>query len=56
MRVVRIIFFLLIVFLSLPEMMIGFPSLWNAVRIHVSDVWYVRHDYLGDALFMLIPG
>ncbi len=56
MRVVRIIFFVLIVFLSLPEMAIGFPSLVNAVRVHTSDAFYVRHDYLGDALFMLIPG
>ncbi len=55
MRVVRIIFFCLIVLLSLPEMAIGVPSLANAVRAH-GDVWSVRHDYLGDALFTLIPG
>ena len=55
MRVMRIIFFALIVFLSLPEMMIGIPSLYYALRAH-GDVWSVHHDYLGDALFMLIPG
>jgi hypothetical protein len=55
MRVMRIIFFLLIVFLALPEMRIGIPSLAYAVRAH-GDVWSIRHNYVGDALFVLIPG
>jgi hypothetical protein len=54
-RVVRLIFFLLIVFLALPEFTLGFRSLANGMRAH-GDVWSVRHDYLGDAVITLIAG
>ena len=55
MKVVRIIFFCLIIFLALPEMIIGFPSLADGFRAY-GDTWSVRHSYFGDALFMLVPG
>ncbi len=55
MRVMRIIFFCLIVFLALPELTIGTVSLANALRAH-GEVWSVHHDYFGDALVTLIPG
>jgi hypothetical protein len=54
-KAVRIIFFLLIVFLAMPEFVLGVPSLVNGIRAH-GDVWSVRHDYFGDAAFTLIAG
>jgi len=55
MKVLRIIFFLLIVFLAMPELVLGVPSLMNGIRAH-GDVWSVRHDYFGDAAITLIAG
>ncbi len=55
MRVMRIIFFCLIVFLALPELAIGTGSLANALRAR-GDVWSVHQDYVTDALVALIPG
>jgi hypothetical protein len=55
MKVVRIIFFCLIVFLALPEFVLGGPSLVNGIRAH-GDVWSVRHDYFSDAAITLIAG
>src|SRR5437870_4522964 len=54
-KAVRIIFFLLIVFLAMPEFVLGVPSLMNGIRAH-GDVWSVRHDYFGDAAITLIAG
>jgi hypothetical protein len=54
-KAVRIIFFLLIVLLAIPEFMLGVPSLINGIRAH-GDVWSVRHDYFGDAAITLIAG
>src|SRR3954462_9354815 len=54
-KAVRIIFFLLIVFLAVPEFMLGVPSLVNGIRAH-GDVWSVRHDYFTDAAVTLVPG
>jgi hypothetical protein len=54
-KAVRIIFFLLIVFLAIPEFMLGVPSLVNGIRAH-GDVWSVRHDYFTDAAITLIGG
>ena len=56
MKVVRIIFFCLIVFMALPEFMIGVPSLIAGIRSHSSDVWSIRHDYFAEAAFTLIAG
>ena len=55
MKVVRIIFFCLIVFLALPEFVLGVPSVVNGIRAH-GDVWSVRHDYFTDAAVTIIPG
>src|SRR4051812_18874810 len=55
MRVMRLIFFVLIVFLAVPEFAIGVPALWNGLRAH-GDVWWIRHDYFSDAAVTLIPG
>jgi len=55
MKVVRILFFCLIVFLAMPEFVVGGPALMNGIRAR-GDVWSVRHDYFGDAAFMLIAG
>ncbi len=55
MKVVRVIFFCLIVFLALPEFVLGVPALMNGIRAH-GDVWSVRHDYFGDAAITLIAG
>src|SRR5437016_2956555 len=54
-KAVRIIFFLLIVFLAMPEFVLGVPSLMNGIRAH-GDVWSVCHDYFGDAAITLIAG
>jgi hypothetical protein len=55
MKVLRIVFFLLIVFLALPEFAIGYSSLANGLHAR-GDVWSVRHDYFGDAAYCLIAG
>ena len=55
MKVVRIIFFCLIVFLALPEFALGGPALVNGIRAH-GDIWSVRHDYFTDAAVTIIPG
>ena len=55
MKIVRIIFFCLIVFLALPELGIGGSSLYHAVR-SLGDVWSIRHAYLVEAAVTLIPG
>lgn len=55
MKAVRIIFFLLIVFLAMPEFVLGVPALLNGIRAH-GDVWSVRHDYFTDAAITLVAG
>ena len=55
MKIVRIIFFCLIVLLALPELAIGGGSLYHAVRA-LGDLWSIRHGYLLDAAVSLIPG
>lgn len=55
MRAMRIIFFLLIVFLAMPEFVLGVPALLNGIRAH-GDVWSVRHGYFTDAAITLVAG
>lgn len=54
MKAVRIIFFVLIVFLSLPGLTLGITSLLHGVRAR-GDVWSVEHSYFGEAAGALIP-
>ena len=55
MKVLRFVFFLLIVFLSLAEFRLGFASLADGLHAR-GDFWSVRHDYFGDAAYCLVPG
>jgi hypothetical protein len=54
MKLVRIILFVLIFFLALPEFAFGIPSLLNGLRA-LGDVWSVQHNYFGDAAVVLVP-
>jgi hypothetical protein len=54
-KVLRILFFCLIVFLAVPEFRIGYSSLADGIRAR-GDLWSVRHNYFADAAFGLIPG
>jgi hypothetical protein len=56
MRVMRIIFFCLIVFLSLPELSIGGHALLNGIHAHAAGTWSVQHDYFTEAILLLGAG
>ncbi len=56
MRVMRIIFFCLIVLLAMPELRFGTSALLNGFQAHRAGIWSVRHDYYTEAILLLVPG
>lgn len=53
MRVMRMIFLVIIVFLALPDLALGFRGLWLGMAAR-GEVWSIRHSYFGDA-WVLLP-
>jgi len=54
MKILRLILFALVLFLTLPMFAIAVPSFLNGLRAG-GDVWSVQHSYFADAAVALIP-